>query len=246
MKVNSVKLLAASLILMTAVSVNSQTLSGESNSIGITVTPYVSYVSSATIQIDPFSSSSFERQLTSELSGGYGYGISITKRIFSQDIAFGISIEYAKIKDEELTEIYDNGTARIRARIKEELTVIPVEFSGYFDLPDFTDDLNIYLGGGIGVYFGDRKRTIINIETTTLSKEPGFGFVVMSGMGYRFSEILSGVFELRFRQGEYRVKSQFATSFITAGGNTFEIDQVTDSKIFLDGLKVSFGLSVRF
>lgn len=246
MKVNSIICLTASLVFATAVSGNSQTISGSNYGSGFTVTPYVSYVSSATIQIDPFSSSAFDRQQTAELSGGYGYGISLTKRLFSDEIAFGISVEYARIYDEELTEIYDNGTARIRARIKEELTVIPVELSGYFDLPDFTEDLNIYLGGGLGVYFGDRKRTIINIESTTLAKDPGFGFVVMSGIGYRFSDILSGVFEMRFRQGEYRVKSRFATSFITAGGNTFEIDQTTDSKIFLDGLKLSFGLSVRF
>lgn len=224
----------------------SQNVSGIGQGTGITITPYVSYVSSATIQIDPFSSSSFERLQTSELSGGYGYGISLTKRLFDESIAIGISVEYVNIKDEELTEIYDNGDSRIRARIKEEITVIPVELSGYFDLPKFTTDLNIYIGGGVGAYFGDRKRTIINLESKTISKEPGFGFVAMSGLGYRFTDNLSGVFEMRFRQGEYRVKSEFSTSFITAGGNTYDIDQTVDSRVFLDGLKLSFGLSFRF
>lgn len=224
----------------------SQTVSGQSLGSGFTLTPYVSYVSSATIQIDPYASSTFDRSQTVELSGGYGYGISVSKRVFDNSIAFGISVEYTHILDEELSEIYDNGTARIRARIKEEITVIPVELSGYFDLPNFTPDLNIYIGGGVGAYFGDRKRTIINIETKTISKEPGFGFVAMTGMGYRFSEHIGSVFELRFRQGEYRVKSEFSTSIITAGGNTFEIDQSLDSKIFLDGLKLSLGFSFRF
>ncbi len=246
MSAGSFRFFAFAAMLMISVSSRAQSLSGNKVGTGITITPYVSYVSSATIQMDPFSSSSFDRLITSELSGGYGYGISITKKLFSDDIAFGISVEYSKILDDEITEIYENGTARIRARVKEELTVVPVEFSAYFDLPDFTNDLNIYLGGGIGAYFGDRKRTIINIETKTLEKDPGFGFVVMSGMGYKFTDNLSGVFEMRFRQGEYRVKSEFATSFITAGGNTYEIDQTIDSKIFLDGLKLSLGLSIRF
>ena len=42
------------------------------------------------------------------------------------------------------------------------------------------------------------------------------------------------------------VKSRFATSVITAGGNQFDIDQEVDSRVFLDGLKLSLGFSIRF
>ncbi len=225
---------------------HSQLVGGNRIGNGFSITPFVSYTSSATIQLDPYSASSFERTITSEVSGGYGYGIAFTKRFFSQDLAIGIAVEYLKIEDQEGSQIYDNGIARIRARIKEVITVVPVELAGYFDLPNFTSDLNIFIGGGIGAYFGDRKRTIINLESQTVSKEPGYGLVVMCGMGYGISENFSGVFEMRFRQGEFRVKSNYSASFITAGGNSFEIDRDLDSKVFIDGLKLSFGLSYRF
>lgn len=246
MNKSKVLMLLSSCILLVSGTAHSQFAGAYSTGSGISVTPFVSYTSSATIQLDPFSSSGFERTMTSEVSGGYGFGIAVTKRLFSQELSFGLAVEYLKIVDEEGTQIYENSTSRIRARIKEEITVIPVEFSGYFDLPHFTDDLNFFIGGGIGAYFGDRKRTIINLESNTISKEPGYGFIVMCGMGYRLSSDLSGVFEMRFRQGEFRVKSNYSASFITAGGNTFEIDKDLDSKVFIDGLKLSFGLSYRF
>lgn len=224
----------------------SQAASQQGGKLGISITPYVSYVSSATIQLRAFSGSEFERNETLEISGGYGYGISVTKRLFDEDLAFGISVEYASITDEENSEIFDNGEVRIRARIKEELTVVPVELSGYFGLPAFTEGLDMYLGAGVGVYFGDRKRTVISLESETLAKEPGFGIVLMSGIGYEITDNLNGVFEFRFRQGEYRVKSRFPASTFTAGGNTFTIEPQVDSKVFLDGLKLSLGFSFRF
>ncbi len=213
---------------------------------GYSIIPSVIYVSSATIQLNAYSESQFERGVVEELSGGYGYGITIRKKIFNEDLSFGFSTEYVKIYDDELTQTFSTDSSRARGRVTEELWMVPVEFSGFFNIPNFTEDLEIYLGGGLGVYFGDRVRSIQNIKTTTISKEPSFSFIVLSGMELFFSKQLSGVFEIRFRQGEYSVKSEYPVSSVTVSGVTYPLEKNLNSKIFVDGLKLSLGLAYNF
>ncbi|HMS35335.1 MAG TPA: hypothetical protein PKC91_14730 [Ignavibacteria bacterium] len=223
-----------------------QSVNGLGLGSGYSILPSVIYVSSATIQVNAFSKNLYERGETEELDGGYGYGISIRKKIFNENISIGFTTEYLKIYDDELTEIFSTETSRIRARVTEELWMMPVELSGYFSIPKFSEDLDIYLGGGVGLYFGDRQRTVLNITSRTISKEPNFSFVILSGMELFFSKQFSGVFEMRFRQGEYTVKSVFPVSSITANGNTYPLEQNLNSKIFVDGLKLSLGLAYNF
>ncbi len=171
---------------------------------GYSIMSSVNYVSSASVQLNAFSSDVFERSQTEELLGGYGYGLSIRKNFFTNDLSFGITTEFLKIFDDQLTQTFESDSTRVRTRVTEELWLLPVEFTGYFNIPKFTDDLNIYLGGGLGVYFGDRKRTVANIQSKTISKEPGFNFVILSGIEYLFTKQIAGVFEIRFRQGNIR------------------------------------------
>lgn len=204
------------------------------------------YISSSTIQLNPFSSDIFERNLTEELSGGYGYGFAFRKKILLEELSFGISTEFIKITDSELTETFENDTIRHRARVTEELSMVPIEVTAHFNIPNFAEDLRIYLGGGVGVYFGDRKRTVLNVQSTTISKKAGFSFVVLSGMEYYFTKAVSGVFEVRFRQAEYQVKSEYPVANIKINGTTFPLDKNLNSKIFVDGLKLSVGLAYNF
>ncbi len=52
---------------------------------GFSLMPKVIYISSATVQLFPFSNNQFERSFTEELSGGYGYGISFRKKFLRDD-----------------------------------------------------------------------------------------------------------------------------------------------------------------
>lgn len=223
-----------------------QSINGLGLGSGYSILPSVIYVSSATIQMNAYSKNLYERGETEELDGGYGYGLSIRKKIFNENISIGFTTEYLKIYDDELTEIFSTETSRIRARVTEELWMMPVELSGYFSIPKFSEDFDIYLGGGVGLYFGDRQRTVLNVTSKTISKEPNFSFVILSGMELFFTKQFSGVFEMRFRQGEYTVKSVFPVSSITANGNTYPLEQNLNSKIFVDGLKLSLGLAYNF
>ncbi len=238
--------LPALLILLNVGSVNSQDISGVPMGSGFSIIPSFNYVSSATIQLNSLSDDIFERGFTEELSGGYGYGISIRKNLFRHDLSFGFSTEYTRIVDDQNTETFETDSSRVRIRVTEEITVIPIEFSGYFNIPDFLEELKIYLGAGVGVYFGDRVRKILNLSSKTISKDANFSFVVLSGLEYFFSKNFSGVFEIRFRQGEYRVKSEFPVSSINVNGINYPLEKNLNSRIFVDGLKLSFGVAYNF
>ncbi|MDZ4711901.1 MAG: hypothetical protein SGI89_06195 [bacterium] len=213
---------------------------------GFSIIPSVNYVSSATIQLSPFSKDIIERSSSISLSGGYGYGISIKKKLFRNDLSFALSAEYTKINDDNVFQTLFSDSSRARVKFTEELVMIPIELSGYFNIPDFSEDLKIFLGAGVGAYFGDRKRTLGNIQSKTISKQAGFSFVVLSGLEYYFSRKVSGVFEIRFREGEYTVKSEFPVSSVNIGGTFFPLERNLNSKIYVDGLKLSFGLSYNF
>ena len=60
------------------------------------------------------------------------------------------------------------------------------------------------------------------------------------------AENISGVFEIRFRQGEYSVKSEFPVSSISVAGIQYPLEKNLNSKIFVDGLKLSLGIAYNF
>ena len=241
-----IKILIVILFMIPPLNSYSQKVPGLSTGKGFSITPQITYVSSATIQLDPFSTDLIEKSLTEELSGGYGYGLTIRKKLFREDITFGISAEYISIKDNELVQSFSNDSFTVRVRVTEELTVIPVEFNGYFNLPEFSENLKIYLGGGVGVYFGDRKRSVLNISSSTISKNIGFSLVVLSGMEYKLSDEISGVFEIKFREAEYKVKSEYPVASININNVNYPLEKELYSKIFVDGLKLSIGISYNF
>lgn len=224
----------------------SQQISEASIGNGFSIMPSVEYVSSASIQLYSNSRDVFLRGLTEQLDGGYGYGISLRKKFFRQDLSFGITTEYLKIFDDQLSELFESDSVRVRSRVTEELWIVPVEFTGYFNIPNFNEDINIYLGGGFGVYFGDRRRTIANLSTKTISRSPGYSLIVLSGFEVLMSEQFSGVFEVRFRQGEYSVISQFPSSTVTLNGRVYPLEQNLNSTVFVDGLKLSLGVAYHF
>lgn len=212
----------------------------------IIISGSLNYVSSATIQLAPYSSDLIERNSSLDVSGGYGYGFSIRTKILRNDLFLGISAEFIKIQDNDAVLTLEGDTSFARIKLSETITAYPVELTAYFNVPSFQQNLNIYLGGGIGMYMGDRIRKIQNFQSETISKSFGLSLVVLSGIEYYFENNFMSFMELRFRDGEYDVKSKFPLSSINVNGATYSLGKEMNSKIFLDGLKISFGLGYRF
>lgn len=206
----------------------------------------LNYVSSATIQLAPFSSDLVERNSSLDISGGYGYSFSIRTKLFRNDLFFGVTAEFIRIQDNNAILTLEGDTSIARIKLSETITAYPVEFTAYFNVPSFQENLNIYLGGGVGLYSGDRKRKILNFESETISKTFGLSLVVLSGIEYYFEKNFMSFMELRFRDGEYDVKSKFPINSLNINGISYSLGSEMNSKIFLDGLKVSIGLGYRF
>ncbi len=205
------------------------------------------YISSATIELNPFSFNSVDKFASEDITGGYGFGFSIKKRIFSDNFYISLSTEYIKLKDDQNSEyLYFNDTNFLKVRVYETIWMVPIEFSVLFDIPSIADELKIYLGGGIGVYFGDRIRRIINFESETISRTPKLNLQVLCGMEYRLTKYLSAILQVNFRTAQFNVQSRFPTDRFTYQGYDYLFERDINSKIYIDGLKVCLGLGYNF
>src|SRR5438552_3202912 len=123
---------------------------------------YGEYVSSAQLQDKINSSDPIERNSSTEIKGGYGYGgeFNFTPSFLDHGLTFFISSEYLKINQQDLALRFYQDTVTGAVRFEEKSTLIPVEAGVKWNLPVGTDNFKIYIGGGGGLYFGNRERII--------------------------------------------------------------------------------------
>jgi len=204
---------------------------------------FTNYISSATVQLNPFINDPIEKFSSQELGGGYGIGISIKKRMFWDNFYISLSTEYAAIKDNTLDQyLYATDTDYLHVRVTESIWMVPVELSAVFDIPSFADNFKIYLGGGLGLYFGDRKRSMIIFETETINRVPKLNLQVICGMEYKLANNMSAIFQVSFRHAQFNVDSKYPADRFYYEGLNYLFDRELNSKIYMDGLKFSLGI----
>lgn len=201
------------------------------------------YISSASIQLYSNSNNIVEGNLLTEVDGGYSIGLNLRKRFIGDNIFISVSTEYISIKDDNLYQILQNDSNSFKIDVKEELSVFPLEFSIYYLLPEFFKNTNIYIGGGIGTYFGDRKRQLGPYISETVSKSLNFSMNVLFCAEYSLSRKFAANFEMRFRDASYGVVSRYTENDITINGIMYSFPGEFESKIFIDGLRIGFGLT---
>lgn len=201
------------------------------------------YISSASIQLYSNSSDPIERNLIVDTKGGYGFGISIGKKIFNDDISLSISSEYLRIFDNELTQTVSNDSSLKRFLVEEELVAFPVELSVLYKLPEFISSTNILIGGGIGTYFGNRIRRFANLQTETVSSSPALTLHIIFCVQYYLTSRFAIELNLNFREGKFNVKNRFPTNQIIINDEVFYFPQEYDSKVYIDGLKAGIGFA---
>jgi hypothetical protein len=201
------------------------------------------FVSSASIQLNPYSQSLVEKNSFAYLGGGFGYGISISKKFLRNDLSLILSTEYVRINDNDVSATLINGSNAVKVKVSENLWMVPVELAINFNLPKMAPKLNIFIGGGLGVYFGDRERTIAGVSTETIESIPMLNLHIETGMEYFISNKLSGVFEMKFRDAGFKVRNSFPFSFIGVNGISYPLPTEYNSKVFVDGMKLSIGLN---
>ena len=213
-----------------------------------TIYIYGTYVSSAELQNDISSHIAFLRDASVELSGGYGAGgeISFNPGFANLGLSFYLSSEYLKVNDDELLMRLDQDSSYINYRVGEEYTLIPLEAGLKWRLPVSTERFKIYIGGGGGVYFGDRTRTIAGLQSYTVSKKAGYSMNILAGLEYFVARNLSVDFEFKFREASFDNESRFNSDFVTVNGNNYPIENPINSRFIVDGTRISAGLKYHF
>jgi hypothetical protein len=212
------------------------------------VSLYGTYISSSELLNNPRSTDPIEREASIDLPGGYGYGAEFDYEppLFDLDLIFYLSTEYFKSSSNELVLRLNNGEDKADVRVYESYSVMPVEAGIKWWLPVSTDNFKIYIGGGGGIYFGDRTRTILNLSSTNVDKKPGFNVNVLSGIEYYIARNLSANFEFKFREAVFDVESKYSTDVITVNGIQFALENPFYTRFVVDGVRLSAGLKYQF
>lgn len=207
------------------------------------------YVSSAQLEDNITSPDPILRNASTDVKGGYGYGaeLNFTPSFLDHGLTFFLSSEYLKIDQNDLILRFFQDTNSAAVRFEEKLTLIPVELGIKWNLPVGTDNLKIYIGGGGGLYFGDRQRVIGGVfGTQTVSKSPGFSLNILSGILLYLEKNLAANFEIKFRQASYDIQNKFSINSINIRGIDFALANPLFSRVIIDGVRVSLGLKYNF
>lgn len=206
------------------------------------------YVSSSELLENPMSPNPIEREAATDLNSGYGYGaeLNYAPPIFESDVLFYLSAEYLKVNTDGLVIRLSNGINSTTVRINEKFTLIPIEFGLKWLLPISTDYFKLYIGGGGGMYFGNRVRTILDLVSSNIQMKPGFSLNVLTGMEYYIARNLSANLELKFREASFDAESKYNTSSITVGGTQYAITNPFTTRFIVDGVRISAGLKYQF
>jgi len=209
---------------------------------------FAAYVSAAELQDNIASEIYFIRDVSVEMNGGYSYGAELTyDPSFSNfDVMFYVSTEYLKVKDNEMKLRLENDTAFSTVLFTEEYKILPIEAGLKWRLPVSSERFKIFIGGGGGMYFGSRTRSIGPYNSTNISKKPGYSLNIMAGLEYFFERNLSVNFEFKFREASFESKDSFPVSTLTVNGNTYSISNPINSRIMADGTRISAGLKYNF
>jgi opacity protein-like surface antigen len=209
---------------------------------------YGTYISASELLENPKSANPFEKEATTRLNSGYGYGAELNyiPPVFESGLLFYLSVEYLKASSDELILRLSDGVNKASVNVKEKFTMIPVELGVKWLLPVSSDNFKIYIGGGGGLYLGDRTRTMQNLISTNIEKTPGFSLNILSGLEYYIARNLSANLELKFREASFDVASKFSSNFINVNGTQYSITNPFYTRFNVDGVRISAGFKYQF
>jgi len=207
---------------------------------------YGSYTTTSKIFFNPEAANEVERNRFFDVDNIFSLGLDV-RRDISYNLRVGLSVEYISAST-KVTPIVRDRTGRFFELAEEDgYRLIPVELSGYFIIPFSSDRVKVYMGGGVGLYLGERRVEVVGITAETLEKNAGFGIHVMSGVEYRITPILLLRGEMKFRDPQVESTNKFPEGPFQEDGHTFLFQQGPfRSRINIDGITFNVGTVLQF
>ena len=201
------------------------------------------FTTASRVFTDPNSPDPLERGQYFSLEDFFWYGIEARYRIPETNIAFGLSADYIKTSIGQSDAL---STAK-SVPVEDGYEVIPVEITGYFLIPVSGETFGIYMGGGVGGYFGRRLYKYGDGEAATTARGHGFGIHVLGGVSYRFAEWFSVVAEMKFRDLQFQTANQFSSPTVTYQGMSIAVSQEPKyALVHTDGVMFQLGTAFNF
>ena len=192
---------------------------------------------------NPHATDPVTRSQSFSFSDFYGVGAELQYRFPGSNISLGLSSEL--VRNSGGRNIVTSGQRVIP--VEDYYRVIPVELTGYFRIPVTSGAFSVIMGGGIGVYFGERYYAMAGVEAPTMETRAGYGIHVLGGVGYSFTEWFSVSADIKFRDAQFQATNGFQVASTRYNGILVNLpSKPLESSIHTDGMVIQVGLGVSF
>ena len=215
---------------------------GKNYSVGL----YYNYTVTSLFFDSPRDPDRYLRIANQSIDGIGGYSADFRYGI-SESIILGLTVEYMKS-----TTIYNpvegiGESTSVTLSAEDGYEMYPVELSFYYLLPFSTDEIKFVMGGGFGIYTGDCTRKIGNLDVTTVERDYDLGLHVNVGIDYLIEDWVSIRGQLRFRDPQFEMKSEYNGSTVIVDDEEVLIrNKSFYSKINVDGIIFNIGAVFHF
>ncbi|MCH7772727.1 MAG: hypothetical protein IIA49_17220 [Bacteroidetes bacterium] len=215
---------------------------GNDISIGV----YGFYTTSASVFLNPNASDIVVRNGSFLIEDIWNPGVDIRFRV-SEPLILGLNIEYIRITRSAPNLNVFLGGSVVTLIVDDGFKLIPVELSAYYLLPFSTEGFKFLMGGGLAYYNGEFIREIGETEVKNITKEAAFGIHVSISMDYVPINDVAIRFQMKFRDPQFTVSSQYEQQEIEYEGNVIILPEGSfNTKINLDGITFMLGAAFQF
>ncbi len=210
------------------------------NNLGIAINAV--YTTSAEIFLNPNASDLELRNRSYTIEDIFNPGIDVRYRLW-QEVILGLNVEYINKTSSAPNLTAFIGNQVITLEVEDGFRVIPIELTVHYFFPFSTEMFKFLMGGGLGYYRGEFIRKFNEVELEVVQRKIALGIHVSASMEYMIFDYLSARFEMKFRNPQYNVTSEYNKTEIIYQGNTIQLpDDAFETKVDIDGLTVVLGL----
>ena len=210
------------------------------NNFGISVN--LVYTTSAEIFLNPNSSDPVVRNQAYTLEDIFNPSLDVRYRL-SEYFILGLNLEYINKTAEAPNLTAFIGSQLIVLNVEDGFRVIPFELTAHYFFPFSTENFKFLMGGGIGYYRGEFIRKFSDVDLAVLQRKIALGIHVSASIDYMLINNLSFRFEMKFRDPQYEVKSEYTKSEVIYQGETITLpDDAFETKVNIDGLTFILGI----
>ena len=206
------------------------------------VSANVVYTTSAEIFLNPNSSDPVVRNQSYTLEDIFNPALDVRYRL-SEHFILGINLEYINKSAEAPNLTAFIGSQVVVLDVEDGFRVIPIELTAHYFFPFSTEDFKFLMGGGVGYYRGEFTRKISDAELALVERKIALGIHVSASMDYIVINNFSMRLEMRFRDPQYEVKSEYTKKEVVYQGETINLpDDAFETKVNIDGLTFILGI----